>query len=629
MTLYERFMGEPLASEDERHQKVGPFAGIPMLGLDALSSAAYGPEAALAILLPIGALATGVIVPITAVIVALLAIVYFSYRQTLGAYPNGGGSYTVASENLGRRFGLLAAASLMVDYILNVAVGIAAGVGALISIIPTLHPFILPLCLLILAVITLVNLHGIRESGTAFILPTYAFVGTLGVTIVIGLVKAAVSGGHPQAVELPPSIPAATVGAGYWLLLRAFANGCTAMTGVEAISNGITAFKAPSVANATRALTAVILILVALLAGIALLCRLYGIAAIDPDNAAYQSVLSEMTAAVAGRGILYYLTMFSVVAVVCFSANTSFADFPRLCRLLAIDNFLPFAFATQGRRLVYSSGILFLALMSGALLVAFDGITDRLIPLFAIGAFGAFTLSQAGMVAHWRRESAASGPTREIMASQAVNGAGAVSTFAVLVIVLVTKFVEGAWIIVFMVPALVWLFVAVRRHYDEVARQTDCDLPIDASDRRRPVAVVVVRRWSRITRNALQAAMTLSDDVVAVHIATNEAGEEKLRAQWRICVEDALDANAIRPRLMVVASPYRRFFDPLFEALRTIEAEHPACAIALVVPELTGGSWYDFLLHNQRTTALKAALLLNGGERVFLVNVPWRLKRPA
>src|ERR1019366_3086883 len=406
MSLYEKIMGPSLATRDEASQKVGPLAGIPMLGLDALSSAAYGPEAALTVLLSIGVLSLNYVVPVTAIIIALLAIVYFSYRQTITAYPDGGGSYTVAKENLGQKFGLMAASSLILDYILNVSVGIAAGVGALISVVPFLHPYILPLCLVILGIITLVNLHGIRESGTAFIVPTYLFVGTLGAVIVIGVVKTLLSQGHPVAVEVPPSIPMATMGASLWLLLRCFANGCTAMTGVEAISNGITAFKQPAVRNAQITLTSVIFILGLLLAGIAFLCRAYGIGATDPDSDSYQSILSQLTAAVAGRGIFYYITMGSVIAIVCLSANTSFADFPRLCRLLALDNFLPASFAARGRRLVYSEGIVILALMSCVLLVAFGGITDRLIPLFAIGAFGAFTLSQAGMVVHWWKQPA-------------------------------------------------------------------------------------------------------------------------------------------------------------------------------------------------------------------------------
>ncbi len=377
MTLYDRIMGARLATADEAKQTVGPLAGIPMLGLDALSSAAYGPEAALAIMLGVGALGAGYILPITAIVVALLLIVFFSYRQTIPAYPNGGGSYTVARENLGQRFGLLAAAALMVDYILNVAVGIAAGVGALISAVPALHPYILPLCLGVLLLVTLVYLHGVRESGMAFVVPTYLFVATLVIVIVVGLAKAALAGGHPVPVEAPPAIPAATAGVGFWLLLRAFANGCTAMTGVEAISNGITAFRAPAVGNARRTLAAVVAVLAVLLVGIALLCRAYGVVANDPDASTYQSVLSQLTAAVAGRGVFYYVTIGSIIAVVCLSANTSFADFPRLCRLLALDNFLPYTFAARSRRLVNASGIVVLALMSAALLVAFGGVTDR------------------------------------------------------------------------------------------------------------------------------------------------------------------------------------------------------------------------------------------------------------
>ena len=627
MSLYDRIMGERLATHEEVDQKVGPLAGIPMLGLDALSSAAYGPEAALTILLGVGALGVTFILPITVVIIALLAILYFSYRQTMFAYPDGGGSYTVAKANLGIRPGLLAAASLMVDYILNVAVGIAAGVGALVSVAPMLHPYILPLCLVILAIITLVNLHGVRESGVAFILPTYLFAVTLGITIAIGLAKTVLGGGHPVAVEVPPQVPLATMGAGFWLLLRAFANGCTAMTGVEAISNGISAFRTPSVQNAQRTLTAVVAILALLLLGIALLCRSYGIAATDPDGSAYQSVLSQLTAAVAGRGPFYYVTMGSVIAIVCLSANTSFADFPRLCRLLALDNFLPYSFAGRNRRLVNAGGILALATMSFVLLVAFGGVTDRLIPLFAIGAFGAFTLSQAGMVVHWKRMDASAGGTRPRRASMIVNAIGALSTGLVLAIVMVTKFVDGAWVVLLLIPALFWLFVSVRAHYDNVRRQTDCAAPLDVSDLRPPVVVVVTRRWSTITRNAIRFAMSMSEDVVVVHIKSDAAEGERLERKWHRYVQEPLEhEKRACPRLVFVDSPYRLFFDPFFDRLETIAADNPGRTIAVVVPELAGGRWYDYLLHNQRTTALKAALLMRGGQSVVLVNVPWHLK---
>ena len=565
MTLVDRIMGSRLATADEAKQTVGPIAGIPMLGLDALSSAAYGPEAALAIMLGIGSLGAAYIVPITAIIVALLLIVFFSYRQTIPAYPNGGGSYTVARENLGQRFGLLAAASLMVDYILNVAVGIAAGIGALISAVPALHPYILPLCLAVLLVITLVNLHGVRESGVAFLAPTYLFVGTLGLVILIGLVKAALAGGSPVPVEAPPDLPAIGAGVGFWLLLRAFANGCTAMTGVEAISNGITAFRQPAVGNAKRTLAAVVAILSVLLIGIAVLCRAYGIVADDPDAATYQSVLSRLTAAVTGRGPFYYLTMAGVIAVVCLSANTSFADFPRLCRLLALDNFLPYTFASRSRRLVNSTGVLVLAFMSGALLVAFGGVTDRLIPLFAIGAFAAFTLNQAGMVAHWRSLDIEEGGRHAHNASMAINAVGAVSTGLVLLVVLATKFLEGAWVVLLLIPALYLVFTRVQQHYAFVRAQTDCTTPLAIADIHPPVVAVVMRRWSTITGNALRFALSISDDVVAIHVNSDAEEGRHLAAKWSRFVDAPLRQGADGgtravprdPRIVVINVPWR------------------------------------------------------------------------
>ena len=628
MTLYDIIIGPRLATHQEAEQKVGPVTGIPMLGLDALSSAAYGPEAALTIMLAIGTFGATYILPIIGIVVALLLIVYFSYRQTMSAYPDGGGSYTVARANLGTRCGLLAAASLMVDYILNVAVGIAAGVGALISVAPALHPYVLPLCLAILLLITLVNLHGIRESGLAFVLPTYLFVATLGIMIVVGLAKAAMAGGHPMAAEVPPAVPIASAGVGFWLLLRAFANGCTAMTGVEAISNGITAFKRPALANAQRTLAAVVAILSVLLVGIALLCRCYNIVATVPDGPAYQSILSQLTAAVAGRGPFYYVTMGSVIAVVCLSANTSFADFPRLCRLLALDNFLPYAFASRSRRLVNASGIVVLAAMSGALLIAFGGVTDRLIPLFAIGAFGAFTLSQAGMVAHWRSRDTAGRDGSGHRASLAINAVGALSTGLVLLVILATKFLDGAWVVLLLIAALYWLFQSVQGHYAFVRKQTDCEAPLTVSDLRPPIVVVVMRRWSTITRNALRFAISLSGDIVAVHVTSDAQEARHLACKWRQFVEVPLAGDArTPPSLVFVDSPYRLFIDPLFDTLRRLGVENPGRSIAVVVPELTGGRWYDYFLHNQRSTALKAALLLRGDHRVAVINVPWHLKR--
>ncbi len=327
-------------------------------------------------------------------------IVYFSYRQTIAAYPYGGGSYTVARFNLGPSASLLAAAALLADYILTAAVGISAGVGALVSAVPSLLPHTVSLCIGILIVVTIFNLRGLRDAGAAFAVPTYLFLATLLITIGAGVFRALSAAGIRR--RSPPSAAAArTEMVSYWLLLKVFASGCTALTGVEAVSNGVKAFREPAVDNARRTLTVIIVLLAMLLAGISYLVNVYGIAATDPGQPGYQSVLSLLTAAVFGKGIFYFLTMGSVLFVLSLSANTAFADFPRLCRAIAQNNYLPHVFGYRGRRLVYTYGIVVLAVLCGALLILFGGVTDRLIPLYAVGAFLAFTLSQAGMVVHW------------------------------------------------------------------------------------------------------------------------------------------------------------------------------------------------------------------------------------
>jgi amino acid transporter len=403
MSISDILIGRPLANWEEHGEQVGPSAGIPIFGLDALSSAAYGPEAALTLLIPLGLLGVHYIVPVITAIVVLLIIVYFSYRQTIEAYPQGGGSYTVASENLGPHVGLLAAAALMIDYVLTAAVGISAGVGALVSALPSLQPHTLALCLFILLLLSFVNMRGVRDTGVAFLVPTYLFVGCLLIVILLGIFHVVVTGGHPVPVMAVPKLPAATATLTLWLLAKVFASGCTAMTGVEAVSNGVMAFRDPTTVNARRTLTVIIALLIVLLLGIAFMCRAYGIGATDPDGSAYQSVLSQLTTAVAGRGIFYYVTIGSILLVLSLSANTAFADFPRLTRAVAMHDYLPHFFALRGRRLLYSAGVYGLVFLTAALLILFRGVTDRLIPLYAIGAFLAFTLSQAGMVMHWKR----------------------------------------------------------------------------------------------------------------------------------------------------------------------------------------------------------------------------------
>jgi amino acid transporter len=621
MAFTDWLFGRRLASDEESEQRVGVLAAIPMLGLDALGSAAYGPEAALTLLIVLGTGGLAYIGPISALIIALLLVVYFSYRQTIGAYPHGGGSYTVARQNLGTMAGLLAAAALLLDYVLVVAVGISAGVGALISAVPALHPYTLALCLAILALITLVNLRGVRESGLAFVVPTYLFVVSLLAVLVLGTVKAILAGGRPEPVDAPPALPPATAAVSLWALMRSFANGCTAMTGVEAVSNGVTVFRDPAVHHARRTLTVIIGLLAIMLAGIAYLSWAYGIGARDEKEPDYDSILSQLTAAVVGRGWFYSVTIGSVIAVLALSANTGFADFPRLCRVIAQDGFLPQVFAHRGRRLVYSAGILVLATLSGVLLIGFGGITDNLIPLFAVGAFLAFTLSQAGMVAHWRKVGGA-----HAVGSMLINGAGAVCTALALGIVLVSKFVDGAWVTMLLIPVLLAMFAGVRAHYRSVASQVSTVKPLDAATLEPLMVLLPIRGWSAITRKALRLALTISTEVYALHIADDEEAMARLEDTWEhLVLEPALAAGRPPPKLIVVYSPYRRLHASLIQTVADLQRAHPTRDLAVIVPELVPRRWYHYLLHNQTATLIKAYLLFSGFRRVFVINVPWYL----
>ena len=635
MNLINKLFGQPLTSAEEEGQKIGVFSGVPSLGLDGLSSAAYGPEAALTILLPLGVLGLSYIGPITLVILALLTILYFSYRQTITAYPNGGGSYTVAHENLGIKWGLLAAAALMLDYTLTVAVGISAGVGALISAVPGLHRHTLMLCLAFLALITIVNLRGAREAGAIFALPTYLFVLSLGGVLVYGLIQVLGHGGHPHPVLMPPAIPKAVEGVSLWLLLRAFASGCTAMTGVEAVSNGVTIFADPVVKNAQRTLTVIVAILMVLLAGIAYLCHAYGIAAMDESKPGYQSVISLLLNAIVGRGGIYYVTLGSVLAVLVLSANTSYAGFPRLCRLVALDSYLPHVFALLGRRLVYTVGILFLTGLCAILLIVFKGITDKLIPLYAVGAFLAFTLSQTGMVMHWRRQAQDKNSKNKAGAGGAlvINGLGAVSTAVALGVILVAKFTAGAWITILILPILMVVFYGVKRHYDAVAKQIGRPKPLDLTHNDPPVAVVPLGKWDVVSERALRFGIRLSPEVFAVYVklpdvnGEDEEGEKKaqdLQAQWAEQVEKPAQAAGVPvPHLEILSSPYRKLTGPLSQYLRQLRLQYPDRIIAVIIPELIETRWWEWLLHNHRATALKANLLLLGDPRIVVINVPW------
>ena len=619
MPILDLLIGKPLAASDERAERIGPVAGIGVFGLDALSSAAYGPEAALTLLIPLGIAGIHYSVPISAAIIVLLTIVYFSYRQTIGAYPGGGGSYTVARENLGPNAGLLAGVALMIDYVLVVAVGISAGVGALVSAAPSLQPHTLALCLGILVIITIINLRGVREAGLIIMLPTYLFVGCLVVAILIGLAKTLLEGGHPVPVIAPPKMGAATEAVGAWILLKAFASGCTAMTGVEAVSNGVKAFREPSDENARRTLTTVIALLIVLLAGIAWLVNIYHIGATDPGQPGYQSIISMLVTAILGRGIFYYITIGSILLVLALSANTAFADFPRLCRVIALDRYLPLAFSLRGRRLVYSEGIYVLAALSGVLLVIFGGVTDRLIPLFAVGAFLAFTLSQAGMVFHWRR---IGGPGA--VRSMAVNGLGAFVTAITVLVVLVAKFTEGAWITVMLIPAILVGMVMVRRHYDRVVIVTASPSPLELKDFRPAIVVVPMQRWSIVAKKAVRFALTISPEVIGLQIGSEDTPD--LRPDWERYVEKpVMEVGLPTPKLVVINSPYRYVLMPIVDYVLELHKKDPSRQIAVVIPELVERHWYYYFLHNQRAAALKALLYVKGNQQIAVVNVPWYL----
>jgi amino acid transporter len=622
MKLLDLILGRPLASSEDQQERVGSIAGVSVFGLDALSSAAYGPEAALTVLIPLGAAGLGFSLPITIAVSVILAIVYVSYRQTIAAYPNGAGSYTVAKENLGDRTGLLAAVALMIDYTLNVAVGISAGIGALVSAAPGLQPYTLWLCLGVLGLLAFINLRGLRESGLAFMPPTYLFVGCLGIVILLGVFQAVISGGHPHAVLAPPPAPPVAETISLWLFLKAFAAGCTAMTGVEAVSNGVQAFREPVVGSARKTLTLIVAILILLLIGVAYLVQVYHINATDPGSNQYQSILSLMTQAVVGRGVFYFLTMAAVLLVLCLSANTSFADFPRVCRTIAQDGYLPYSFMVRGRRLVFTEGVALLTALSGILLIVFNGVTDRLIPLFAVGAFLAFTLSQAGMVMHWLKKKQPG-----VAGSVILNAVGAVATGITFFIVIVTKFAEGAWVVLLVLPSLYLFMLLIHRHYTKVGEELALAGPIKLKQPRPMIAVIPIMTLNSLAEKALQIAYSLSEEVSVIHIQ-RENGQRDFCEEWDRQIQPAISrANLPLPHLEVIQSPFRRVVAPTLDYIWRLEKDNPDRTIAVLIPQLIESHWYYSFLHNQRARILRTVLLLKGLNRIVIVNVPWHMQR--
>ncbi len=595
MSWVDKILGRPLASSQGKKQALTIWTGVPVLGFDALASTGYGPEAILVALLPVGAAGLRYFPYLLLVIIAILVALSVSYRQTIAAYPQDGGAYAVAKDNLGTRLGVWAAAALLLDYLLNVVIGISAGIGALISAIPALQSHILLLCLLVLLTLAIVNLRGIREAGLIFFFPMAAFVICMAGTIVLGLTESWLSGGNPAPIIHPPSISPATTKVSAWLLLTAFASGCTAMTGVEAVSNAVPLFRKPVVSNAQRTLVVTMFLLGLFLMGLAYLCPAYHIGAMQEQQPGYRTILAQLVGAVAGHGVFYYLSLISIFIVLTYSAQTSFTGFPRVCRLLAEDDFLPPAFAIRGRRLVFSYGIIVLAIFSALLLIAFDGLTERLIPLFAIGAFSAFVLSQTGMLAYWLRKG-----WREHWPSALCNGFGALATGLALVIIVVTKFVDGGWITVAAAPMLVFLLHSIRRHYGKIRREVEQPLALNARKLRTPIVIIPIEGWTRLTEKAVRLALSLSDDVTAVHVsAENDENQERLKKLWAAKVEKPAKAAQLSPpRLAIIRSPYRKIEQPILDFIDKAEKENPDRLVMVIVPELVEPHWYEYLLHN-------------------------------
>jgi amino acid transporter len=597
-------VGAPIPSHLAHHERFSRVTGLAILSSDALSSVAYATEEILRVLTIGGVAALSLVTPIGAVIAAMLAIVAFSYRQTIHAYPNGGGAYIVAKENLGTPAGLIAASALLIDYVLTVAVSIAAGVAAVTSAFPSWHLNPVVLSLIFAAVLMLGNLRGIRESGRIFAAPTYFFIASMFALIAIGAWRY-LTGSLEPVTGAAPSPLANTGMLTTFALLTAFSNGCTAMTGVEAVSNGVPAFRPPESRNAAATLVAMAVVAIVMFMGITLLAHAYGIV---PNNA--ETVVSQIARATfGGRSVLYFAVQAATMLILVLAANTAYADFPRLASILARDRFMPRQFMNQGDRLAFSNGILILSVLASVLLIAFGGDTHALIPLYMIGVFVSFTLSQAGMVIHWRALRTAGWRT-----SAAINGFGAIVTAIVLGIVATTKAAEGAWIIILMIPVLVTIFAVTRRHYDHVASELTLRgwTPEPAGAH---IVIVPIGGMQRAVVKALRYARTLSSDVRAVSVEIDPSLTETLRRQWS---EWGQGTN-----LVVLESPYRSLMEPLLEYIEKLKADDPNGFVTVVLPEFVPRRLWQHLLHNQHALLIKGALLFK--PNVVVTSVPYHL----
>ncbi|HWP85395.1 MAG TPA: APC family permease [Terriglobia bacterium] len=584
--LKQLFVGRPLGTDEVSEQKLSKKAALAVFASDNLSSNAYATEEMLLALMAAGATSFALSIPAAFLIVALLWIVVTSYSQTLEAYPTGGGAYTVAKENLGVYPALVAGAALLIDYVLTVAVSIAAGIAAITSAIPSLYPHRVQLCLAAIFLIMWANLRGVRESAAVFAGPVYFFVGCA-YLLAFGALARYFSG--PPPVSGPPDPAAAGDAFSLLLLLRAFAGGCTALTGIEAVANGVQAFKEPVSRNAKIVLRVLGAILTTLFLALTFAAHLHGVVPRETET-----ILSQLGRLTFGTGPVYYVIQVATTTILILAANTSFAGFPRLTSYIATDRFLPRQFANMGDRLVFSNGIIFLGLASAALVTVFDGDVHGLIPLYMVGVFVSFTLSQAGMVVHWRQSR---GPGYRWR--MGLNAVGAVTTTLVLLIVAAVKFTQGAWLVLVAIPSFVWLFLKIRQHYFQVATELSLASYGQLSELRHTV-IVPVPGPNRASLGAIEYARSLSKDVIAVQVNTEGEDPAKLTAQWEAWVPDV--------PLVVLASPYRSIVRPLLQFVEQMETFRDNDIVTVLLPEFVPAHWWQRLLHNQNGLLLRSAL---------------------
>jgi amino acid transporter len=599
--------GRPLASEEEAHERLPKWKALAVFSSDVMSSVAYATEAILFTLLAAGAAFFTYLMPISLMIVGLLVLVTFSYRQTIRAYPGGGGSYIVAHANLGTLAGLVAAAALLCDYVLTVAVSVSAGVFNVASAIPALLPISVPLIVACVLGVMAVNLRGIRQSGTIFAGPTYLFIGLMLLMIATGLIRILL-GDTPQVSGVTPA-PVPYEAFGLMLFLRAFADGCSAMTGTEAVANGVPAFKPVEWVNARTTMVVMSALLGTMFLGTSYLA---GVSGAVPSND--QAILAQVARATFGATPLYYLLVAATMGILVLAAQTSFADFPRVASILARDGFMPRRFAFRGERLAFNAGIVALALIAIAVIIPFGGRVEALIPLYAIGVFVSFTLSQAGMVRHWFTERGAGWRRSAI-----INGVGALATGIVAVIFAVAKFSHGAWIVIVVIPILVATMLLIRGEYrrHEAAMAVRPDLVMRRPHRSQRV-VVAATSVDRAVVQAVQAGSTMADEVDVVHVALDREEGERFREQ--------IVRQLPGVHVAIVESPYRTLVRPLIRYLEVIQSEDPDAVVIVLLPEHLAAHWWDRILYNQNAAEIRRELV--GREHVVVLDVPYRRELP-